>query len=264
MRSVDAAFVFASVCPLALGLGCASSQPVHQPPTFAEIREINAEDRIRVEPLPTAGWARRALKVDHIVSADAERIVIASGAGAAIAVPLREVAKFRARRRGRGATIGAGVGAGVGAIEGFFLAAYLNGIGYRSVNDPPADSNFPVGTALGFAAVWAVACSAVGAVVGAIVGAPEDFPLVLGPAPPSPYNSSTGPSTPAPPRAAIVVVPSAEVRSAPFKVAPVILSLTRGERLYVGPTPNAGWRVAFLSDGRVGYIQDAQVEVASP
>ena len=264
MRAVDAAFVLASVCPVAPGLGCASSQPVHKPPTFAEIREINAEDRIRVEPLPTTGWARRALKVDHIVSADAERIVIASGAGAAIAVPLREVAKFRARRRGRGAAIGAGVGVGVGAIEGFFLAAYLNGIGSRSGNDPPADSNFPVGAALGVAAIGAVVCSAVGAVVGAIIGAPEDFPLVLGPPPPSPYDSSTGPSTPSPQRAAIVVAPSAEVRSAPFEVAPVILRLTRGERLYVDPTPNAGWRVAILSDGRVGYIQGAQVEVTSP
>jgi hypothetical protein len=264
MKSVDAAFAFASVCSLVLGLGCASSQPIHQPPTLAEIREINGEDRIRVEPLPTAGWPRRALKVDHIVSADAERIVIASGAGAAIAVPLADVAKFRARRRGRGAAIGAGVGAGVGAMGGYFLVVYAEGAGYRSGNDPPADSAFPVGKALGFAAVGAVACSAVGAVVGAIIGAPENFPLVLGPAPPPPYDSSTGRSTPAPQRAAIVVAPSAEVRSAPFKVAPVIVSLTRGERLYVDPTPNAGWRVAFLSDGRVGYIQDAQVAVTSP
>jgi hypothetical protein len=263
MKSVDAAFAFASVCSLAPGLGCASSQPIHQPPTFAEIREINGEDRIRVEPLPTAGWPRRALKVDHIVSADAERIVIASPAGTAIAVPLPDVAKFRARRRGRGAAIGAGVGAGVGAIGGYFLVAYAYESGYRSVNDPPADSTF-LGKALGVAAVGAVVGSAVGAVVGAIIGAPEDFPLVLGPAPPPADDSSTGPSTPAPQRAAIVVAPSAEVRSAPFKVAPVIVSLTRGERLYVDPTPNAGWRVAFLWDGRVGYIQDAQVAVTSP
>jgi hypothetical protein len=61
-----------------------------------------------------------------------------------------------------------------------------------------------------------------------------------------------------------VVAPSAEVRSAPFKVAPVIVSLARGDRLQVTPTPNAGWRVVFLPDGRVGYIQDVQVEVAAP
>ena len=66
-------------------------------------------------------------------------------------------------------------------------------------------------------------------------------------------------------RAASIVAESAEVRSAPFKVAPVVAVLPRGQRLAVDPTPADGWRVAVLSDGRTGYVEDAEVEVdASP
>jgi hypothetical protein len=53
------------------------------------------------------------------------------------------------------------------------------------------------------------------------------------------------------------------VRSAPFDVAPVVVVLPRGQGLFVDATPNAGWRVATLQDGRVGYIQDAQVRADS-
>jgi hypothetical protein len=256
-----------SVSVLALGLGCATSRPIHRPPTHAEIRAINEEARIRVDPLPVGGFVRRPVKIDHVVSADPEKIV-AFSAGAPVAFWLGDVDRFRVRRRDRGAAIGATVGAGFGAVEGFFLVALLNSWGNPGTEDPPRDTSFPTAMAVGVAAIGAAACGAVGAVIGAIIGAPEDFPLVLGPPPPPPNDSPSEPPpplpTPTPQDAAIVVAASAEVRSAPFKVAPVIATLPRGERLHVAPQPNAGWRVAFLRDGRVGYIQDAQVEVASP
>jgi hypothetical protein len=84
--------------------------------------------------------------------------------------------------------------------------------------------------------------------------------LPLGPASPPPR----GLPTPAVKRSASVVAPSAEVHSAPFNVAPVVVVLARGQGLFVDATPNAGWRVATLLDGQVGYIQDAQVKVDSP
>jgi hypothetical protein len=37
------------------------------------------------------------------------------------------------------------------------------------------------------------------------------------------------------------------------------LTLARGQHLYVGATLNKDWRIAFLFDGRVGCIQNAQV-----
>jgi len=105
-------------------------------------------------------------------------------------------------------------------------------------------------------------------------------PPVLQPSPPPPPPPasaepgpapSLGPASPPPrlpisadKRSASVVAPSTEVRSAPFNVAPVVAVLARGQSLFVDATPNAGWRVATLLDGRVGYIQDAQVKVSSP
>jgi len=265
MRSFDAGFAFAAACSLAAGFGCAARiQPIHGPPTPAEIRAINApEAPIDVVPLPTTGWGKHKWRVDHIVSADAEKIVVAPREGAPFAFRLADVDKFHLRRKGRGAAIGAGVGAGIGALGGFFAALLIRGMGYRSVNDPPDTSGFPVGGALAFAAAGALLYSIPGAIIGASAGSPEDYPVVLGPAPPSEYGSPI----PAPKPvlvAAIVVAPSAEVRSAPFKVAPVIATLARGQRLDVEPTPKAGWRAAFLSDGRVGFIQDAQLEVDTP
>jgi hypothetical protein len=72
------------------------------------------------------------------------------------------------------------------------------------------------------------------------------------------------PPTPVVTRSASVVAPSAELRSAPFIVAPVVVVLAHGQHLFVDPTPNAGWRFATLSDGRAGYVQDAQIKVDSP
>jgi hypothetical protein len=274
MRSFDAAFAFAAACSLAAGLGCAARiQPIHGPPTPAEIREINApEAPIDVEPLPTAGWGNYKGRVDHIVSADAEKIVVARE-GTPFAFRLADVDKFHLRRTGRGAAIGAGVGAGIGALIGFGIVSVL-----RYGWSDPDTSGFPVGPAAELVGYGAFYSSGIGALIGAMAGSPKDFPVVLGPAPPSEYGSPT----PAPVAAgrnadihvvdakpvlkvaAIVVAPSAEVRSAPFKVAPVIATLPRGQRLDVEPTPKAGWRVAFLSDGRVGFIQAAQLEVDTP
>jgi hypothetical protein len=83
----------------------------------------------------------------------------------------------------------------------------------------------------------------------------DDDALAPQPTPPAP--------TAARKRAARVVAPSAEVHSAPFAVAPVVVSLEQGQSLFVDATPNAGWRVVLL-DGRVGYIREAQIEVDSP
>jgi hypothetical protein len=260
MRSFDAVFAFASACSLVLGLGCAGIQPIHQPPTLAEIREINAEGSISIELLPTAGRDHHRLKIDHVVSADAEKIVVAPSHGPPLAFQLGDVAQFHLRRRGRGAVIGAGVGAGIGALSGLGIASFLYATGQS-----PDSSGFPVGSAIKLAEGGAVACALIGAVIGAFGVSHEDFPLLLGPAPPSQYGSpKLALAPPAAKTAAIVVAPTAEVRSAPFKVAPVLVTLARGQRLYVDLTPNAGWRVAFLSDGRVGYIQDAQIEADSP
>jgi hypothetical protein len=259
MRSCDAAFAFA--CSLVLGLGCARIQPIHEPPTLAEIREINAEGSISVELLPTAGRDNHRLKVDHVVSADAEKIVVAPAHGPPLAFDLGDVAQFHVRRRGRGGVVGASVGAGIGALGGLGIASFLYATGQS-----PDPSGFPVGSAIKLAEGGAIACSIIGAVIGAFGLSHEDFPLLLGPAPPSEYGSPKLALAPPPAakRAAIVVAPSAEVRSAPFKVAPVLVTFARGQRLYVNLTPNAGWRVAFLSDGRVGYIEDAQVEADPP
>jgi hypothetical protein len=87
--------------------------------------------------------------------------------------------------------------------------------------------------------------------------------------PPSPDSTEPCPVSPAPrrppppadKRSASVVAPSTEVHSAPFNVAPIVVVLAPGQGLFVDATPDAGWRVATLLDGRVGYIQDAQVRV---
>jgi hypothetical protein len=101
-------------------------------------------------------------------------------------------------------------------------------------------------------------------------------PLPSGSPAPGPAAPSSASSPPAPPppllpppprpqaRAASILPRSAAVRTAPFNVAPVVVVLAHGQGLFVEATPNAGWRVATLRDGRVGYIQDAEVQVNSP
>jgi hypothetical protein len=271
MRSFGVAFAFAAAFPLAAGLGCAARiQPIHRPPTPAEIREINApEGPIEVEPLARTGWSDRKWNVARVVSADAEKIVVApaQSQGAPFALRLGDVANFHLRGQGRGAVIGAAIGAASALLVVLVLTS--PGSGHQSHNDVADFSGPLVRPTFEFAAGMALAGALPGAVIGAIVGSPKDFPVALGPAPPTEYASPTSAPQlalvpPASAKAATVVVSSAAVRSAPFEVAPVIATLTRGQRLDVEPTPHAGWRVAFLSEGRVGYIQDAQLEVDRP
>jgi hypothetical protein len=98
--------------------------------------------------------------------------------------------------------------------------------------------------------------------VRALMNMPEpDVEDVAPPPPPAPSPPAPSLPPPAPKSSASVVTPTAEVRSAPFDVAPVVAVLARGQRLRVQETPRAGWRVAILPDGRVGYIRQAQVEL---
>jgi hypothetical protein len=273
MKSFDATVALASACLLALGPSCTGIHPIHRPPTPAEIRKINSfEVPIYVEPLPTTDWGHDPWEVDRVVSADAEKIMITRDDGAPFAVRLDDVLRLRLHRTGRGAVIGALVGGGFGGIGTLFGLLLVNGSQYRSPDAPPDSYAAPMRQFLEVTAISAVVAAAVGALIGAGVGSPEEFPLNLGPSQRLRYHSSpqiappafVGSSTRVTKRAAIVVAPSAEVRSAPFKVAPVIATLARGQRLNVASIPNEGWRVTYLWDGRVGYVQDAQVEVESP
>lgn len=60
---------------------------------------------------------------------------------------------------------------------------------------------------------------------------------------------------------AVVAVDSAELRSAPYSIAPLLGSLARGQTLYVSSDVTNGWRGAQVSDGRSGYVHDADVQV---
>ena len=59
---------------------------------------------------------------------------------------------------------------------------------------------------------------------------------------------------------AIVRASTAEIRTAPFNVAPVVTVLAGGQALLVGSVATDGWRRATLPDGRFGYVQDAQLQ----
>ncbi len=81
--------------------------------------------------------------------------------------------------------------------------------------------------------------------------------------PPAPAAQEAAPPPPSKPPvdklSARVVTPTAELRTAPFQVAPGVTTLPHGQRIFVGQS-NDGWRLATLPDGRVGYLRDAQVE----
>jgi hypothetical protein len=63
---------------------------------------------------------------------------------------------------------------------------------------------------------------------------------------------------------ASVVASAAELRTAPFQVAPIVTTVPNGQRIVVGESANSGWRLAALPDGRIGYVRDDQIqEVAS-
>jgi hypothetical protein len=86
---------------------------------------------------------------------------------------------------------------------------------------------------------------------------PEPSPRVAAapaaPAAPPPPPAPAGKTT------VSVMTPSAELRTAPFQVAPLVTTLPRGQRIVVGQS-NGGWRLATLPDGRVGYVRDEQIE----
>jgi hypothetical protein len=277
--SFDAAIGVAASCSLALGLGCATEtgvHPIHRPPTLAEIGQLNeARGPLVVALIPSAGPSP---SIDHIVSADAAKLMVApedapywarrspERGDSPYALRLDDVAGFWAHSSGRSAAKGAVTGAAVGGV----VDACLLSLAFLLRNaGPPPNPNAPpctdcsgpnAGTYLAVVLVPVAIGAALGALVGAANGSDEFFPFSLGPPPPLPPR----PPTPTGKRSASVVALSAEVRSAPFKVAPVVVVLVQGQRLFVEAAPRDGWRVVYLSDGRAGYIKDAQVKVDLP
>jgi len=85
-------------------------------------------------------------------------------------------------------------------------------------------------------------------------------------APEPPEEAAAPPLPPLPPvpagsSPATVTVASAEIRTAPFKVAPVVSVVPMGQWLFVQTTATDGWRAATLFDGRRGFVEDEQVKV---
>ena len=274
MRALDAAIAVVASSSFGLGCGAAVIHPIHVPPTPAEIYEINVrQSPIYVELLPTTRSAGITLRIKYIVSADAEKIVVAHDGGPPFALRAGAVSQFHASPPSRTA-IGAALGGGVGV---------LLGLGLANPHRPDRRQALPTATLLlppAAGRVWCtspspVAAGAVGALIGgAAAESPDDVSVTWIPAasPPPPRSAAAAaratplahPQPRTPGTSALVVVQSAEVRSAPFEVAPVIVVLAHGEHLFVDETSPAGWRVAFLPEGRVGYIQDAQVRVDAP
>jgi len=263
MRSFHAPTAVAVLCSFGLGCAATVTHPIHVPPTYAEVYEINSRQwPLYVELLPTSSSGGGELRIKYVVSADAEKIVVARDDGPPFALRVGDVARFQVRPTSSAAT-GAAVGAGLGVLIGLGFAKLTAGIGAgvrHGVDSPPSSGGQPVSVYITSAAI----VGAIGALIGAAVASsPDDVPVTWIPTPDPPLPSSAGqPPTLRTP--ALVVVPSAEVRSAPFEVAPVIAVLAHGEHLLVGETSREGWRVAFLPQGRVGYIQDAQVRGGAP
>jgi hypothetical protein len=80
------------------------------------------------------------------------------------------------------------------------------------------------------------------------------------------------PATPAGPPAAppaaddgqssAVVNTTADLRSAPSSVAPVLIHLEVGSQLTVSNQVRDGWRLTSLRDGHVAYVQDAVLSIS--
>jgi hypothetical protein len=60
------------------------------------------------------------------------------------------------------------------------------------------------------------------------------------------------------------VVRNADARSAPFTVAPVVGSVTVGERVDADEQPSNGWRRVHLPNGKTGFVPDDSVKVVAP
>src|SRR5262245_6862501 len=95
----EATITFVAACSLALGLGCATVEPIHRPPTPAEIDELNEAKGPLVVVIPTFG---PPLTLDHVVLAEAEKLVVAAQDGPYFALRLNDVTRFSARSRSRG------------------------------------------------------------------------------------------------------------------------------------------------------------------
>jgi hypothetical protein len=82
-----------------------------------------------------------------------------------------------------------------------------------------------------------------------VAGAPPEASVPPAPAPaPQPVLATVGPA-------------GAEVRTAPFAVAPLAARLFDGERVRVAPDAQGGWRRAWFWQGRFGYVRDADVRL---
>jgi hypothetical protein len=130
------------------------------------------------------------------------------------------------------------IGEQVCQVGGDAVLTEVNGLG-----------NYVRGTVIKFKDGGAVVAAAPAAAAPGGAPPPADAP------PPAPFPAAAPDKVPA------SVVSSAEVRSAPFKVAPLLTTLSQGQKIAVGVTANNGWRVATLADGRTGYVQDAQIKV---
>jgi hypothetical protein len=238
-----------AACSLALALGCATVDPIHRPPTRAEIDHVNASaGPVVVEfLLPNPSFT-----IDHVVSADVTKIVVSPDDGRPFALRLDDVSGFRTNSAGGGAARGAAWGAGIGASLGLGAAAIV-WLGRHGDPNPPPCSECGAGEVKVFSE-FVVIAAAVGAATGFIVGSHHSFPLSLGPEP-------SCQATPAGQRTARVVAPAAEVHSAPVRVAPIVELLGQGQSVSVDATPNIGWRFATLWDCRTGYVLDTQVKV---
>jgi hypothetical protein len=80
---------------------------------------------------------------------------------------------------------------------------------------------------------------------------PEPIPAPLPPTPDVPPSS----------RPASVGASPGEVRTAPFRVAPLVLRLDPGQRVRVSIDGTNGWRAVILPDGRAGYIEDRAIRL---
>ena len=60
---------------------------------------------------------------------------------------------------------------------------------------------------------------------------------------------------------AFVSTPDADVRSAPFAIAPAVHTFMHGDAIDVSLKLENGWRQVQLSDGRFGYVEDARIKL---
>ena len=77
----------------------------------------------------------------------------------------------------------------------------------------------------------------------------------------APASVATGPTAPNTWRPALITASPAEVRTAPYVVAPLLTRLEAGQRISASSAAANGWRTVMLPDRRIGYLQEAAVRV---